>query len=166
MLKYIKKAEALISDWLKDVPHLPKGAQKWIAENIWWITLVCAILSAISVLTGLMAFFAALAAWGTVPYAYGYGIGGFWVVSALLAIVFSAVTAGILAKAITPLKTQKATGWHLLFMLFMVDVIYVVVSALFSYGVIGFIFNLIFGAIGLAISAYLLFEIKSHFVKK
>lgn len=170
MLKYINKAEALVSGWLKDMPHLPKAGTKWISENIWWITLVGVILSCIGLLFSLMGLLTALSTLGANPYYYGYGYSsvhsGFWIFEVLVSMAFTVVAAMLLSRAITPLKTMKAKGWNILFKLFLLDAIYVVVGALFSYGVIGFIFSLIFGAIGLAISAYLLFEIKSHFVKK
>ena len=154
---------------MKDLPRLPGNVTKWISENVWWIVLVGVILSGIGLLTGIGALFTALAVVGTGVTYYGYAFAGTytggWIASSIISLVFMAGILALLATAITPLKAMKAKGWNVLFMVLLVDAVYVAVNALFSFNIIGFVFNLIFGAIGLAISAYFLFEIKSHFVK-
>jgi hypothetical protein len=167
----IGKLETLVSGWLKPMPHLPKNAQKWIAENSWWLVLIGVILSGFGLLIGLMGLFAAMAFVGTSVGYYGYGAnayGGALIVSTIVSLVFSVGLVILLGIAISPLKAMKAKGWDMLFWVLLLDVVYVVVNALVSLGslnIISFVFSLIFGAISSAISAYFLFEIKSHFVK-
>lgn len=168
-MKYVNQAETLVSGWLKDLPHLPGNTQKWIAENVWWIVLVGVILSSIGLLMELVGFFTILAIVGTGVSYYGYAAAstytGGWIASTAVSLVFMVGLIVLLSKAITPLRAMQAKGWNVLFMVLLVDALYVVVNALFTFNIISFVFSLIFGAISLAISAYLLFEIKSHFVK-
>lgn len=161
--------ENTVAGWLKPVPHLPKGAQKWIAENVWWIVLIGVVLSAIGLLISLAAFLGALALVGSYGAVYGgvvasSYVGGGWVLSGILSLVFTVALIALLATAISPLKAMKKKGWTTLFLITLLDAVYVVLSAVLSLNVIGFIFGIIFGAIGLAIASYLLFEIRSHFV--
>lgn len=164
---FVKNLENTVAGWLKPVPHLPKAAQKWIAENVWWIVLIGVVLSAIGLLVSLAAFLGALALVGTY---YGGALavsgytGGGWVLSGILSLIFTVGLITLLATAISPLKAMKKKGWTLLFLITLLDAVYVVLSAVLSLSVIGFIFGIIFGAIGLAIALYLLFEIRSYFV--
>jgi hypothetical protein len=164
-----EKLEALVSKWLKPVPHLPRDVQKWIAVNSWWIMLVGVILSGLGLLIGLMGFFTALAIVGTGVGYYGYATanvyGGAWIVNTVISLIFMVGLVTLLATAILPLKAMKAKGWKILFFVLLIDAVYTVINAVFSFSVIGFVFSLIFGAIGLGISAYFLFEMKSHFIK-
>jgi hypothetical protein len=168
-MKYVKKADELLSGWLKDLPRLPANVQNWIAENVWWIVLVGAIMSGIAVLMGIAGLFTALALVGTGVTYYGYAFAGAytggWIVSAIVSLVFMAGLIGLLATAVTPLRAMKARGWDLLFMALLLQALYAILNAFLTYNIVGFVFSLIFSAIGLAIGAYFLFEIKSHFVK-
>lgn len=167
-MSVLHKIETLVSGWLKPVPHLPKAAQKWIAVNAWWIVLVGVIASAIGILTSIGAIMTYLtfmsnvsgyySVYGTSPYA------GTWMLATIVSLAFSAALLVTMALAIKPLKAHQRQGWSLLFIGFVLSAANVVLGAILSFSPLGFIFGLIFGAIGLAISAYFLFEIKSHFV--
>ena len=163
----INKAENMIGSWLKTVPHLPKVAQKWIAENSWWIVLVGVIASAIAILTGIGAISAYMSWVGNAPVYSGYYVtspyGSGWIIGSVVSLVFSILIVILLATAITPLKLLKRKGWDRLFLVLLVDAASVVVNSVLSFNVIGFIFGIIFGAIGLAISAYFTYEIRSYF---
>lgn len=161
----INKAENMVAGWLKSVPHLPKGGQKWLAENVWWIALIGVIASTIGILVAIGGIFTYMALVGTYSYVYSaspYGAG--WIVGSVVSLLFSVLIIALLASAISPLKAQQRKGWDRLFLVLLVNAISVVVSAVLSFSVLGFIFGLIFGAIGVAISSYFIFEIRSHFV--
>ncbi len=165
----IEKIEDKVAGWLKPVPHLPAGAQKWIANNVWWIVLVGTILSGLGLLIGLVGFLGVLALVGTTTSYYGAAVtgsvyGGGWVISALVSLAFTLGALILFARAVSPLKALKKQGWKLLFLVLLLDTVYVVLNSIFSFSIIGFIFGIIFGAIGIAIGAYFLFEIRSHFV--
>lgn len=173
MTKYLKQLEGMIEGWLKKVPHLPKGGQKWLAENVWWIALIGAIAYGISVLVSL----STLAYLSSTAYAL-YLVPGFGAWSTILTVVnliFYVVLALLLALSIKPLKDMTKKGWTLLFMVLLVDIVALVIGSLLSFiqgisfsgtGVFAFtglIFSLIFGGIFAAAVAYFLFEIRSHF---
>ncbi|MDB5167300.1 MAG: hypothetical protein JWN26_445 [Candidatus Saccharibacteria bacterium] len=162
----MSRAENIVGNWLKSVPHLPRGGQKWVAENAWWIVLIGVIASAIAVLIGISAIFAYMAWVGNIP-AYSYYVtspyGPGWIIGSIVSLLFSILIVILLATAITPLKTLKKKGWDRLFLVLIADAVSVVVGSILSFSILGFIFGLIFGAIGLAISAYFTYEIRSYF---
>lgn len=164
-MSYISKLEKMVAGWLKPVPHLPHAAQKWIADNAWWIVLIGAIASGISILVSIGAIFSYSAFIGSqATYYYvvsPYGPG--WVVSAIVSLILSGAIVALLATAVTPLRAMKTSGWNKLFIVLLVDALTVILSAVLSFNVISFIFTIIFGAIGLAIGAYFIFEVRSHF---
>ncbi len=163
----IQKMQSMVGEWLKPVPHLPKIAQKWIAQNSWWIVLVGVIASAISILVGIGAIFSYMTFVGNAASYYGvyeaspYGAG--WIIGSVISLLFSTLVVILLATAITPLRMMQRSGWERLFIVFLVDAASVFVGSVLTLNVFGFIIGLIFGAIGLAISAYFLFEIHSYF---
>ena len=161
----ISKVENMVGGWLKSVPHLPRGGQKWLAENVWWIVLIGVIAGAISLLVGLAAIFSYMAFVGNAASYYytvsPYGSG--WIIGTVVSLLFSVAIVILLATAITPLKALKLSGWNKLFIVLLVNAVSAVLGAILSFSVGGFIFGIIFGAIGVAISAYFIFEIRSHF---
>lgn len=163
----MSKTEDMVASWFKPLPHLPKTAQKWIAENSWWIVVVGVIASGISILVGISAIFSYMAFLGNAASYYGVyttsPYGGGWIIQSVIALLFSLLVVILLATAITPLKSMQRKGWDRLFLVLLVNAASVVVGSILTLSVFGFIFGLIFGAIGLAISAYFIFEIQSHF---
>jgi hypothetical protein len=134
------------------------------------LVLIGVVLSAISILvmfTGMLTYISMLGAASRFSYGY-YAVAstysGWTVVASIISIIFMACIIFLMAKAINPLKYGKKSGWRLLFYALLLQAVSVIVSAIISLDVFNFIFGIIFGAIGIAIGAYLLFEIKSHFV--
>lgn len=166
-MELITKLENMVAGWLKPIPSLPKNVQKWLAENVWWLALVSAILTGISILLtlGAIATYATYSA--GLDAAYGsLGLASYapgWIVGVIVSMIFSAVIVLLTAMAIKPLKDLNHKGWSLLFVIYAVSAVNVVVNAIFSFSIIGFIFGIIFGAVGLAIGGYFLFQIKSYF---
>jgi uncharacterized membrane protein YfcA len=162
------KAENKVGAWLRPVPHLPKSGQIWIAENAWWIVLAGVIATAISIMLGLngvskYATFVGnansyLGLYVTSPYAAG------WIFSAIISLALATVVVILLVSAITAIKEQQKKGWERLFLALMVEAISVIAGAFLTFNVFDFIFNVIFGGIGLAIAAYFVFEVRSYFV--
>jgi uncharacterized membrane protein YhaH (DUF805 family) len=165
MMEFIGKLEKIVLGWTKSVPHLPVVAQKWLGTNVWWIALVGAILSAIAVLfalTGLFALMAIVGAPSNAYYVYG-GYTGTAILSGVISLIFLAANGLLLALAVNPLKAKQKKGWVLLFLTLLVEALSVVVNAVLSFSVLGFIMAILFGAIALAIGAYFVFEIHSQF---
>lgn len=164
-MEALHKFETTVAGWYKNVPHLPKNAQKWIADNVWWIVLIAVVLGVLGVFTG----FGAIGALGAVTATYGalspyYGVAvanvGAAITAAWIALAGLAASVVLMALAISPLKEHKKKGWDLLFLSDIVYFAIVVVSAVITYS-----FGNIVGALlGTAIGFYFLFEIRSHFL--
>lgn len=157
----INKLEVKVASWYKGAPHLPEQGQKWLATNIWWITLVGVILGSLGILSILAATFFAGAALSVYGGVAGAAVGGLVLVAALVVVVFMAVTVVLSAMAIMPLKTMQKKGWKLLFIVALVQVIEHAVSFLFNWSLFGLVWNLLFTAVG----AYFLFEIRDFYGK-
>lgn len=165
----ITKFEDTIGGLLKPIPHLPTAGQKWLAENVWWIVLVGVILSGISVLTSIGGIFSYMALVGTATSYFGYygaqSYSSWWIVASVISLLFMIAIVVISAISINPLKAMNKKGWDMLFLTLLISAASIVVSLIVnitSMGV-GLIFGLIFGLIGLAIGAYFIYEIRSHF---
>lgn len=161
----LSKLERTVLGWLKNVPHLPEVARRWIGDNIWWITLVGAILSGIGVLVGLIGVIGVASLVGTVAASY-YATATFtaWaIILGLVGLAFSVIDTVLLAMAVNPLRAKQKKGWVLLFTVWLVGVVAVVVNSILSLNVLGFITGILFGAIWIAISGYFLFEIHGQF---
>lgn len=164
-MELISKLEKLVLGWTKNVPHLPVAGQKWLGANVWWIALIGAIVSGISFLFAIAGLFTLISLLGAVSSAY-YVTGTYTtmsVVSSAIGLVFIAINGILLALAVKPLQNMQKKGWVLLFMTLLVEAISVIVGAVLSFSVVGFIISILFGAIGLAIGAYFISEIHGQF---
>ncbi len=157
-MESIKKLESTIEGWLKPLPHLPANIKKWIANNIWWLDLVGVILI---ILTGIPLISAILLSLGATAFFWSANIvalTGFAIFATFSSLAFLAVSLVIMILAVKPLKALKKKGWDYLFIGLLVSCVSVIFTALSSFS------SLFGGAIGVAISAYFLFEIRSYFV--
>lgn len=154
--------EATIGGWYEkmNLPHLPKEAQKWLANNVWWLALVGAILSVLGLLAIVPLFLLSLSittiAVGAVG-AVGYS-GIFWL-SALISVVSYVATTVLLFMAVNPLKTKAKRGWQLLFWSYLINFGLAVVSNLVVLNIVSVITSLI----GAAIAGYFMYEIRGYF---
>jgi len=167
VMSSINKLENKVEGWLKPLPHLPLAGQKWLAENVWWIVLVGLILSVIGALILIGALVSILPiilmTSGYAGYYGGSSYNLFWIVGSLVSLVFMFATIILTAMAISPLRQLKKKGWNLLFITLIVSGLSTVVNAIINFNLFSFIPSIIFGAIGLAIGAYFLYEIRSYF---
>lgn len=161
-MEALNKLENMVAKWLKPLPHLPIAGQKWIATNVWWIELVGVILlgfSGIAIVSTLMLALGLTATfWGVAAYS------GFAAVSSGISLLFLVASVIVMAIAISPLKALKKKGWNFLFLALLINAASVVISAITSFNAITFITSILSGAIGIAVGAYFLFEIRSYFV--
>lgn len=165
-----RKLETTVGGWYKaaNVPHLPKNGQKWLAENVWWLALIGAVLSVLGLLAIFPLFLAAIAVTSiattaTLGYSVvGAGYAGLFWLSALIGIVSYVATTILLIMSISPLKARAKKGWQLLFLSYLLNFALAVVSDL----VVLNIFGIIGALIGAAIAGYFLFEIHEYFGAK
>lgn len=164
-MKVIDQLESNVLDWLKPLPHLPANVTKWISTNLWWMTLVGVIASVIGALVLIAGIFTIISLIGVTSNFYGYYYATssytWWsVVVSIVSILFMIAIIAFTAMAVNPLKKMSKKGWDILLLLNVVSAVYMVVNAVISVN----FFGLISGAIGVAISAYLLYEIRSYFI--
>ncbi len=165
-METVKSLESTVAGWYKDVPHLPADARKWIANNLWWLTIVGLVLSAFALLSTIGALLLVLGLSGTAIGAAGmYGspvaggvIGAAWV-GTLVVLVSLAATLVLLGMAVSPLKVKAKKGWTLLFVVLLLNLALNVIGSLLVFNVIG----LLMGVLWAGIEAYFLFEIRSEF---
>lgn len=158
-MELLGKIEGYILGWIKGLPHLPLSARKWIADNAWWVIIVALVISCIGALSLL---FGTLL--GSAATAYILPTFAAWqMLTGTVSFVFLVLQIIIMAFAIKPLQDKQKKGWVLLFILWLVSVLSTVAMVVLSLSVLEFITDLIFGAIGLAIFGYFLFEIHGQY---
>lgn len=161
-MKELNKLENTVAGWLKPLPHLPASATKWIATNCWWIELIGVVLLGFSGLALIGTLFMMLGLTATI---FGIAVfNGFGAITALGSLAFAVASVVIMAMAITPLKGLKKKGWDFLFLALLLNCAYFIFGALVNFSFISFTSSLLSSAVGIAIAAYFLFEIRSYFV--
>jgi hypothetical protein len=163
-MESIVKLEEMAAERYKGAPHLSKSGQKWLATNVWWITLVGVILGGFGILSIIAAtFFASALLVGYAGIA-GTALAGLAFSAVLVTLAFSVVVIVLMLMAISPLKALNKKGWNLLFLVLLLQIASLVITFLFNYSLMGLIWGLIMAAIG----GYFLFEIREYFtgVKK
>ena len=164
-MELITKLEKIILGWVKNVPHLPAAGQKWLGLNMWWIVLVSAIIGGLVSLYLLNSLFTVISLLDAVSSTY-YVTGAYTataVLHSVISLVLVAAVTALLALSVKPLKDRQKKGWVLLFLTWVVFVATVVIDAVVSSSISGFIVALLFGAIFAAISGYFIFEAHSQF---
>lgn len=135
--------------------QLPKELTNFIVQYGPWITLVLAILllPAVLVVLGLGTFVGAFGAY------YGTNVGLFY----WLAIVALVVQIAIMFLSVPMLLKRQRNGWLLLFYASLFSFVYSVLNSFSSpYTLVG---GLIGAAIGVVIGMYVLFQVRSYYVK-
>lgn len=165
-MESIHKLEKTVAGWYKNMPHLPVGGRKWLADNIWWIALVALVLSVLAIFPLVAAVMLAGAVVGGMGAAYGgaYGAAGVALTGTVLlavwvTIAFLILEVILIGMSISPLKAHKRKGWDLLFILALLNVVSVVASALIGFNFMSLVWGLLWSAVG----AYFLFEIRDSF---
>ncbi|MDB5182673.1 MAG: hypothetical protein JWO47_457 [Candidatus Saccharibacteria bacterium] len=162
-MELVKKAETVIGGWYKNAPKLSDKTKETLVK-IWpWLALVFGILQLV----------AALALWRLVHVAnsivtiYGtvvntnIGISGTDKLFIALGIILLIVDAVILLMAYPKLAKRQKTGWDLIFLGSLLNVVYSVITLLINgRGVSSFLSSLIGSAIGF----YLIFQVREKFV--
>ena len=164
-MEFISKLEKIVLGWAKDVPHLPVRGQKWLGVNVWWITAVGAVVSFIGAIYSLATVFRLVALLGAPSNSYYVtsDYTGIAIMTALVSLVFLVANGILLTLAVKPLQDMHKKGWVLLFMTLLVEALSIVIHAVLSLSIAGFIVSILLGVIGLAVGAYFIAEIHSQF---
>lgn len=164
----LEKLETKLDEVLdKKAPFkIPENGRKTLAGALWWLALVFGVLQ----LWGAWALWR-VAHWAdawvdyanSVSRAYGGGaVANDLGVLYYLAFVVLLVTAVLALLAAPGLKAMKKAGWNLLFYSLLVNVAYGVAVLFANYGGFG---NMVLALLGSAVGAYLLFQVRSQFMK-
>ena len=166
----LKKLETKLEDvFVKNAPfQLPANAKKWIVRYLPWINLVLGVVS-------LWAAYS-LYHWATVTNSFvdyanelSRAFGGSEVavdrltVGVWLAIAILAVEGVIYILAFPATRDQKKSGWDLLFLALLVNIVYGVAVTFTAYGGAS---NLLSTLISAVIGLYFLYQIRSMYLKK
>ncbi len=166
-MQIIKDLEKFLSGVLKGLPPLPENFRKWIADNIWILTIISVVLSVISgllLLTGAIFVSAVVSpAYVNSLYAQEVTSVSHFVIFAWIALIALAVNVFILLKSIPHLKTKARAGWDLLFLAEVLWFIYGVFNWLQYTRDISSLFGSLIGAL---IGFYVLFQIQDKFSAK
>lgn len=153
MDKLEKQLEEML---VKNAPfQIPENGRKWLAEYAWIFALVGVVLGIFSVL-GLLTILGLTSALLTVVGVGRYALFA-WI--SLLALIAYLV---VLGMAVPKLKNMEAKGWQLMYYSTLAYCAYSIIYA-FSYIGAGAIFTLFWNLVGLTISLYVLFQVKSKF---
>jgi hypothetical protein len=163
----VKPLEALLAPIFKSLPSLPEGVKNTIIK-IWpWAALALGILQMFAVL-GLWQMGHVANAWVNYanelsavtgqPTTYSLGI-FYWLGLAMLAL-----DGLLLLCAFAPLRAGKKSGWNLLFLSAIINLVYGIVIVFDGY--YGAWSNLFGSLIGSAIAFYFLYQVRDHYVSK
>ena len=159
-MQQLAPLEEAIAKVHKDLPHLPKGLTTWLVENAWWLVIIGVALGVFGVLATFTTLVAGSLLVGSLA---GAAAGGALFLSGTISLVVMIATIIIETMAIQPLKVRQKRGWNLLFLASLVGITGGLVSSLFS-GPWGILNGIIWTAVGAAISFYILFELRVHYV--
>lgn len=161
MNQIIEPVDKALGDIVKDVPKLPVGFRKWLADNAWWLTVIGAILLGLSVLNSLTMLNSTLPAYETFLRMAGVNSEGYRL-AMMVNIAVGLISVVIYAMAVSPLKAMQKKGWDLLLLAMVIAVVGSVIVAVLT----GQVASLVVLAIGLAIAVYVLYGIREYFVGK
>ncbi len=165
----LSSLEDKLAELYKGLPQLPENGRKTLASWAPWLSLVFGVLS---LLSAWWLYDWAGATNKLVDYANelsrAYGVTeavstSRFTVTVWLAIAVMAVEGVIYLLAFPKLKDRLKSGWDLLFLGALINVVYGVVVAFTNYGGVSSLFGTL---IGTAIGLYFLFQIRSHFTPK
>lgn len=164
-MESINKLESKLAAIYKGLPHLPADVRNWIAQNVWWMAIVSAILSVLGIIVVVyMAFFASalLIGYGGLAGAAVAAAGGLALMPVLVSVAFMIVELIVIGMAINPLHNMQKKGWMFVFIAALVQAVSYVASFLCNFNLSSLVWNFLI----LAVGVYFLFEIRDHFSGK
>jgi hypothetical protein len=159
-------AEKITKKILSGVPDLPKNGQKWLAENVWWLVALGAIVTVISVINSISYIIDIYSAANslinsltTVRYTYG----GWWTTVFVIGLALHLGVAVLLAKAVMPLKNRHPKGWRLLFFTLLFGFAAAIIPPVLGFYAPYIVTMLAASLLGVLVGAYFLHQIKPYF---
>lgn len=157
-MEAIQSLEKKLVEINKSLPSIPENGRKVLAEWLWVIAIAGVIFGVLGILTVL-----GVGTFGSVVLTgLGAGLDAAAMWSAILfGVIGMAVVVLLEVMAINPLKRREYKGWQLMLAAIVLQFIFNILQSVFINN-----FGGIFGALlGFAIGAYLLMQVRDHFVK-
>ncbi len=165
-MNFIQDLEDVLAKSFAQLPfHLPKNGRKWLGDNIWWIAIIFAAFSILSVLGHLGMLLrtdevmAQIKGWfdllGIPQPVLRLAIASLWVT-----LIATAAEAVLEIAAVKPLKAKNEQGWKLMFLGLLVAVLGGIIAGFLDRSFFG---TLLSAAISLAMGGFFLFEIRDQF---
>lgn len=152
--------------FVKKAPALPNGVKEWIVKYLPYINLVLGVLSLLAAYN-LWHWAHTINRYGDLVNSLSAAYGGSQVVSnrlgfaVWLALIVMIVEAVIYIIAFAPTRDRKKSGWDLLFLALLINVVYGLVMLFSGYNGFG---SLVGSVIGTAIGLYFLFQIRAKYL--
>jgi hypothetical protein len=166
-MEQLTKLETKITELLKPVPNLPLSARRWLGRNAWYFVVITLVIAAISALFLTIAIANLSAAIATINIDSSFLVSAHYDNTLLFREIFQlvllAITIIVSAIAIKPLRSMRYRGWFLIYLLLIYSAVSIVLGAIISFNPFSFLFDIISGAVELAVATYFVFEIRSQF---
>ncbi|MFZ1249932.1 MAG: hypothetical protein WAR37_00565 [Candidatus Microsaccharimonas sp.] len=164
-MNILSKLERTLLTWFKEIPQLPTSLKQWLGANAWWIAVVGALFSGISVLWLVITLLGNIAALdgSSVSYYASTTFITWTIVTTSVSLAFTILECLFLSLSVTPLKNMQKKGWVLLFATWLLTAVSVVTEAILSLNPFSFVLSLLFGAIWIAVAGYFLYQIHGQF---
>lgn len=159
MKDIIEKIELYLAQLHKNMPHLPQGGRKWMADNVWWIMLIAAILGGIGVLALVMLTLLGSIFVAGAVFLFSAKFGGPALLIAVIIVALTILNFVVSIMAVKPLKTHLKSGWLLLAASLAISFTAAILTDLIKQDPTAVIKEIIF----LGIGAYVIFEIREYF---
>jgi hypothetical protein len=161
--------ENFVEKILKPVPDLPKASRKWLAGNVWWIVAIIVGLAALGILTAVSDMFKVLElkpeSLNSLSIPVLNSKVWFFGQNASLILIFNIITLIIYSMAIAPLRAGLRKGWDLLFLMLVINTVWMMLNSLLTFSGLRLVSLGLLGFVSSFIAAYFLLQIKSRFIK-
>jgi hypothetical protein len=138
-MENIKKIETQIEQWLKPLPHLPENGRKTISENLWWLSIVGAVLGAWATWSMIQVTYFAqsyLDAWSDLARQWGVDTGyhvTLWDnITVMGAAIFMVASIVLMVMSVKPLQGMKKRGWDIMFITYLLSMGYAIFNRSFA----------------------------------
>ena len=148
------------------VPNLKKNQQKKIAQYLWVVSLVLAVLGAgLVLLTTLNLLNLAKTTLIIKSTLAGYLVkNNLWrLTTGFINTLMTALLGIVFVRSIKPLQNFKRKGWWYLFFICLANIVKVTISALLNFDILSFVSTVILGTLFSLIGFYILRQTKSYF---
>jgi cytochrome bd-type quinol oxidase subunit 2 len=148
--------------WLNFAPKFSKKFSDWLAKYLWVFTLVGAV--------GVVFLIYTLLSASKTQDIFAYEFEKQYYGSTIVFLAGYAVQAVVLALAVQPLRHGKKHGWELLYISVIISALTSIISTVVFRAnhseYLAMVWDIFWHVISYFFSAYLLFQTRSHFVKK